>query len=51
MVPQNSQRVECCRRTSSNTWETAVYEVGDRLLLKSIGLEVAIADLYRGLDD
>ncbi|MBE9098859.1 Uma2 family endonuclease [Vacuolonema iberomarrocanum] len=51
LVSQESQRVECRRRTSANTWETFVYGSGDRILLKSIGLEFAIADLYRGLDD
>lgn len=48
---QESQRVECRRRTSANTWETIIYETGDQVLLKSIDLEFAMAELYRGLDD
>ncbi|ASC72995.1 hypothetical protein XM38_039560 [Halomicronema hongdechloris C2206] len=50
LIFQDSQRVECRRRTPGNTWESVVYRMGDRVLLKSIDLEFAIADLYRGLD-
>lgn len=50
LISQNQQRVECRRRASANTWETIVYELGDRVLLKSLGLEFAIAELYRGLE-
>ncbi len=50
LISQESQWVECRRRTSTNSWETFVYETGDRVVLESIALEVAIADLYRGLD-
>ncbi|WP_448574003.1 Uma2 family endonuclease [Trichothermofontia sp.] len=50
LIAQTSQRVECRRRTTMGTWETTIYETGDRVLLHSLGLEFAIADLYRGLD-
>ena len=50
LISQTSQHIECRRRTSTNTWETTVYGVGDRITLKSIDLEFAIAELYRGLD-
>lgn len=50
VISQDSQCVECRRRTSENTWKTVVYKTGDRVLLKSLDLEFAIADLYRGLD-
>ncbi|WP_017663045.1 Uma2 family endonuclease [Baaleninema simplex] len=50
LISQESQCVECRRRTSENTWETVVYKAGDRVFLKSLDLEFAIADLYRGLD-
>ncbi|MBE9127493.1 MULTISPECIES: Uma2 family endonuclease [unclassified Coleofasciculus] len=59
LIFQGSQRVECRRRTSANTWETVIYGAGDcaersakgnRVSLKSIDLEFAIAQLYRGLD-
>ncbi|MEO0854779.1 MAG: Uma2 family endonuclease [Cyanobacteria bacterium J06648_11] len=50
LISQTTQRVECRRRTAANTWDTTVYEVGDRVTLKSIDLDFAIAELYRGLD-
>ncbi|NEP58914.1 MAG: Uma2 family endonuclease [Symploca sp. SIO2G7] len=43
LIFQESQRLECRRRTSANTWETVVYEIGELVLLKSINLEFAIA--------
>ena len=51
LISQECQRVECRRRTSANTWETVIYGAGDRVFLKSIDLEFAITELYRGLDD
>jgi Uma2 family endonuclease len=51
LLSQESQCVECRRRTSVNTWETVIYEASDRVVLKSIDLEFEIAELYRGLDD
>lgn len=50
LISQTSQRVECRRRNASGTWETTVYGAGDRVILTSIDLEFAIAELYRGLD-
>lgn len=50
LISQFEPSVECRRRTEQNIWETETYGPGDRLVLKSIGLEMAIADLYRGLD-
>ena len=50
LISQDHQRVECRRRTAANTWETTVYGAGDRVALKSMGLDFAIAELYRGLD-
>jgi len=51
LISQDEMRVECRRRVSSNSdrWETESYGEGDRLFLKSIGLELAISDLYRGI--
>ncbi|MDY6784173.1 MAG: Uma2 family endonuclease [Cyanobacteriota bacterium] len=51
LISQECQRVECRRRTTTNTWETVIYERGDRVVLKSLDVEFAIAQLYRGLDD
>jgi Uma2 family endonuclease len=50
LISQEIQRVECRRRTSMGVWETTIYETGDRVTLQSINLELAIADLYRGVD-
>lgn len=44
--------VECRRRVkegSGERWETVVYGAGDRVILQSIELEVAIEELYRGV--
>ena len=50
LISQESQQVECRRRISKSSWETVIYSADD-VLLKSIDLEFAIAELYRGLDD
>ncbi|MEM9215608.1 MAG: Uma2 family endonuclease [Cyanobacteria bacterium P01_F01_bin.150] len=50
LISQNNQQVECRRRMPNNTWETTVYDKGDRVSLNSIGLEFAIGELYRGVD-
>jgi Uma2 family endonuclease len=50
LISQEEQRVECRRRTAAGTWETAVHNSGDRVVLTSIGLDFVIAELYRGLD-
>lgn len=51
LISQECQRVECRRRTSTTTWQTIIYEAGDRVVLNSIDLAFAIAELYRGIDD
>ncbi|MGD1930900.1 MAG: Uma2 family endonuclease [Leptolyngbyaceae cyanobacterium] len=50
LIFQESQQVECRRRTVTNTWETTTYTAGDRLSLKSIDLEFDISQLYLGID-
>ena len=50
LISQDSQHVEVRRRMAENTWETTIYETGDRVTLTSLDLEFAIARLYRGLD-
>lgn len=45
-------RVECRRRVKDGAgerWETVVYGAGDLVMLQSIELEMAIAELYRGV--
>lgn len=52
LISQDEMRVECRRRVRDGTgerWETVVYGVGDLVVLQSIELEVAIAELYRGV--
>ncbi|MGK7933936.1 MAG: Uma2 family endonuclease [Microcystaceae cyanobacterium] len=50
LITQENQCVECRRRTTIDDWETTIYQTGDRVILHSIGLRFAIADLYRGID-
>ncbi|WP_341735259.1 Uma2 family endonuclease [Microcoleus sp. CAWBG640] len=52
LIAQDEMRVECRRRVKDGTgerWETVVYGAGDIVMLQSIDLEVAIAELYRGV--
>ncbi|NJK70451.1 MAG: Uma2 family endonuclease [Microcoleus sp. CSU_2_2] len=52
LIAQDEMRVECRRRVkdgSAEGWETVVYGAGDLVVLQSIELEVAIAELYRGV--
>ncbi|MEZ2276412.1 MAG: Uma2 family endonuclease [Microcoleus sp.] len=52
LISQDEMRVECRRRVKDGAgerWETVVYGAGDRVMLQSIELEVAIAELYRGV--
>lgn len=52
LIAQDEMLVECCRRVKDERgecWKTAVYQQGDLVILKSIDLEVAIEDLYRGV--
>jgi Uma2 family endonuclease len=52
LISQDEMRVECRRRMTSHSgqWETEIYGAGERVFLRSIGLETAIADLYRGVN-
>ena len=50
LISQETQQVECRRRTADNTWETVTYSAGDRITLASLDLEFDIDRLYRNLD-
>ncbi|WP_107669234.1 Uma2 family endonuclease [Cyanothece sp. BG0011] len=50
LITQESQGVECRRRNATGTWETMIYEKDDPVILQSINLKLAMADLYRGID-
>lgn len=52
LIAQDRMQVECRRRVkdeSGERWETRVYGAGDRAILRSIKLEVAVEELYRGM--
>ncbi|MEM8637508.1 MAG: Uma2 family endonuclease [Cyanobacteria bacterium P01_G01_bin.54] len=50
LIEQDKQQLECYRRQADNTWKAFTYGVGEQVRFESIGLEVAIAQLYQGLD-
>lgn len=52
LIAQEEMQVECRRRVKDERgerWETVVYGAGDRVMLQSVELEVAIEELYRGV--
>jgi Uma2 family endonuclease len=46
LVQVDRPKVEVFRRSENNQWVLSEYDLDDHLLLKSIGVEIAIADLY-----
>ncbi len=51
LIAQDKMQIECRRRVkehSDQPWETVFYTKGDRLILQSISLEIAVEELYRG---
>ena len=50
LVAQDQRRVECWRRRSpQDVWHAVVYQAEDTVVLESIGLAIAMADLYQGV--
>ncbi|NEQ71425.1 MAG: Uma2 family endonuclease, partial [Symploca sp. SIO2D2] len=52
LIAQEQIQVECRRRVrdeQGERWETEVYGAGERVILQSVGLEVAIEELYLGV--
>lgn len=47
LVQVDRPGVEVFRRNEEGKWVLSEYELGDRLLLESVGVEMAIADIYR----
>ena len=47
LVQVDRPKVEVFRRNEHNQWVLSEYDLEDFLLLESIGVEIAIADLYR----
>lgn len=53
LIHQDQRQVECRRRVvtieETEQWETQIYGAGESVQFKSVELEVAIAQLYRGV--
>jgi Uma2 family endonuclease len=47
LVQVDRPKVEVFRRNDLNQWVLSEYDLDDRLFLESIGVEIAISDLYR----
>ncbi len=50
LISQQSQQVECRRRTSGDQRETTIYGAGDLVSLKSIELDFKVSELYLDVD-
>jgi len=53
LIAQDQIQVECRRRVQDEQgvrWETEVYGAGEQVVLQSVELEVAIEELYRGVN-
>ena len=48
MVDQDRQLVEL--RSRLDDWQPQYYEMGDELMLQSVGLKLSVADVYDGID-
>ena len=49
LVHQKQILVERFQRKSDNLWLPQVFHVGEQVVFESVGIEVAIADLYENL--
>jgi Uma2 family endonuclease len=47
LVQVDRPKVEVFRRNENNQWVLSEYDLDDRLLLESIGVEITISNLYR----
>ena len=50
LIDQEQPAIKIRRRQLDRTWQTETYGPGDLVPLRSIDLDLAIGDLYRGLD-
>ena len=48
MVDQDRQLLEL--RSRLDDWQPQYYEMGDELMLQSVGLKLSVADVYDGID-
>ncbi|AMK77186.1 MULTISPECIES: Uma2 family endonuclease [Methylomonas] len=47
LIAQDTQRVECYSRDAQ--WDLRLYQAGEPAVLQSIGLELAVAEIYEGI--
>lgn len=47
LIAQIEQKIEIFRRDNSG-WRSQIYGMGKKFTLESIGLKMAVTDLYRG---
>lgn len=47
LIAQDTPRVECYRR--SELWDLQLYQQGEQAFFQSLGLELAVADIYEGV--
>lgn len=48
LIAQTTQQIEIFRRNIDFVWRSQIYGMGESFTLESIGLEIAVTDLYRG---
>lgn len=48
LIAQTKQQIEVFRRDVDYIWQATIYGMDERFTLESIGLEMAVTDLYRG---
>ena len=54
LIAQDKMQIECHRRVqkgAAQQWTVTRYTKGDRLILQSIDLEIAVEELYRGVSE
>jgi len=50
LISQDQMQVEARQKTATGDWETQVYTPGDRVAIPTLGITIAIADLYEDTD-
>lgn len=47
LIAQDTPRVECYRRTE--LWDLQLYQQAEQALFQSLGLKLAVADIFEGV--
>ncbi|TAD78731.1 MAG: Uma2 family endonuclease [Oscillatoriales cyanobacterium] len=50
LISQDQIKVEVRQKTDVGDWETQIYKMGDRIAIPTLGITIAIADLYEDID-